>query len=117
MEMTYTKIGDYYFPNIIHKETKQRENIGKYGRLRLEYLKQHKRGEYICLRIEGGLNKHLYDIEEECKDRVRYLVNELAEKENINEDLKEKNQLKWVGTMNNFKNIAEEIVMQEIILM
>ena len=115
MEITYTKIGDYYLPNIIAPQSKVQGNIGKYGRLRLNYLKQNKKAEYIILRTENKLYEHLLEIENKCKDRVKRLVNEMVNKEKVDENLKLKNSLKWTKTMNNFKNIAEEIVLKELI--
>lgn len=116
MEITYTKIGDYYLPNIIAPQLKVGGNIGKYGRLRLNYLKQNKKAEYIILRTENKLYEHLLEVENECKERVESLVKEMTNKEKVDENLKLKNSLEWTKTMNNFKNIAEEIVVKELII-
>lgn len=115
MEITYTKIGDYYLPNIIATQSGAGENISKYARLRLNYLKQNKKAGYIILRTENKLYEHLLEVENECKERVKSLVKEMANKEKVDENLKLKNSLEWTKTMNNFKNIAEEIVVKESI--
>lgn len=115
MEITYTKIGDYYLPNIIAPQSKVRKNIGKYARLRLNHLKQNRKAEYIILHAEDKLYKHLLEVENECKERVKRLVNEMANKEKVDEKFKANNQLEWTKMMNNFKNTAEEIVLKELI--
>ena len=83
MEITYTKIGDYYLPNIIAPQSKVGGNIGKYGQLRLNYLKQNNKAEYIILQTENKLYEHLLEVKNECKDRVKRLVNEMANKEKV----------------------------------
>lgn len=113
MDIHYTKIGDYYLPNIISTQLKTGDNIGKYGRLRLKYLKQSKEAEYIIIRTENKLYEHLLEVENECQERVKSLVNEMVNKEKVNENLKQKGSLEWAKMMNNFKNIAEEIVLKE----
>ena len=90
-------------------------NIGKYGRLRLNYIKEYKRGLYTELMINGTLSKHLADIENVVNERINLIVKQLAESENVDEDLKSNNQLAWIQAMNNIKNRAEEIAYNEII--
>ena len=114
MNISYTKQGDYLLPNLILKE-KIQYNIGKYGLLRLEYIKKYKLGLYFDLLVNDTLNEYLHDIDTTIMEKVQKLITELAEKENINEKIKEEDQLKWVGLMNNYKNIAEEIVLKEVI--
>lgn len=115
MVINYTKTGDYYLPNIINTQTKEKENIGKYGRLRLNYLKQNRKAEYMILRIEDKLYEHLLEVENECKERVNSLVKEMANKEKVDENLKLKSSLEWTKLINNFKNIVEEIVLEELV--
>ena len=110
-EITYHKEGDYLIPDLIMENSCKDYNIGKYGRLRLNYIKNYKRGLYTELMINGTLSKHLADIENAANERIDLL----AESENVNEDLKSINQLAWVQDMNNIKNRAEEIVYNEII--
>ena len=90
-------------------------HIEKYGRLRLNYIKEYKRGLYTELMINGTLSKHLADIENTANERIALIVKQLAESENVDEALKSCDQLVWVQTMNNIKNRAEEIVYNEII--
>lgn len=114
MNISYTKQGDYLLPNLILKDKKQ-FNIGKYGLLRLEYIKKYKLGLYFDLLVNDNLNEYLHNIDTTVMEKVQKLIKELAEKESINEQLKENNQMLWVSKMNNIKNIAEEIILKEYI--
>lgn len=114
MNISYTKNGDYLLPNLILKE-KVQFNIGKYGLLRLEYIKKYKLGLYFDLLVNDNLNKYLHVIDITVMEKVQKLITKLAEKENINEQLKENNQMLWASKMNNIKNIAEEIILKEYI--
>ena len=111
----YTKVGDFYLPNIALPKPRRTGNIGKYGRLRLQYLEEHQKAECMLMRINNELTSHLLDIEDECRTRVENLIEQMAKKENITEELKAHNQLEWVQKMNNIKNRAEEIAYNEII--
>ena len=111
----YTKVGDFYLPNIVLPKSRRTGNIGKYGRLRLQYLEEYHKAECMLMRINNELTSHLLDIEDECRVRAKRLVEQMAKKENITEELKANNQLEWVQKMNNIKNIAEEIAYNEII--
>ena len=115
MDITYTKIGDYFVPNLVLSENVKDFRIGKYGRLRLKHLKENRKAEYIILNMNGKLKKHLMEIDKLAKERVEFLIKQQAERQNVDEKLKEKDQLKWVGMMNNIKNSAEEIVINELI--
>ena len=114
MNISYTKQGDYLLPNL-KLEDKERFNIGKYGLLRLEYIKKYKLGLYFDLLVNDNLNEYLHVIDITVMEKVQKLIIELAEKENINEQLKENNQMLWVSKMNNIKNIVEEIILKEYI--
>ena len=114
MNISYTKVGDYLLPDL-KLEDKKRFNIGKYGLIKLEYLKKNKRGLYTELLMKDKLNEYLYDIDIIANSRINDLILLLAEKENVDERLKQNNQILWVGKMNNIKNIAEEIVLKELI--
>ena len=81
----------------------------------MEYLKKNKKAEYTILFIENKLQNHLIEINKIATERVNLIIKQLAEKENITENLKETDQLKWVGIMNNIKNCAEEIILKELI--
>lgn len=114
MNISYTKQGDYLLPNLILKNKKQYV-IGKYGLLRLEYIKKYKLGLYFDLLVNNTLNEYLHDVNTTVMEKVQKLIKELSEKNNINEELKQNNQLLWVSKMNNIKNIAEEIILKEYI--
>ena len=106
--------GDYYIPNLtIPKQEKI--ILNKYGRMRLNYLKEHKKVEYSIMLMDGTLNSHLKEIQETAQDRVEQIINQLKEKSNLTENMKNTDMLYWVGMMNNLKNEAEEIVYKEII--
>ena len=114
MELEYTKLGDYYIPNLIAPNMKDFK-IGKYGRMRLRYLKENKKAEYTIMLIENKLQKHLMEIDKTANDRFELLMKQFAERENITEELKTTNQMEWVGKMNAIKNAVEEIIFQEYI--
>lgn len=98
---------------ITKDETK---NLNKYGLLKLDYLKKNNKVLYQRLIIEDKLNTFLFSVGKEAEEKVKFLINELAEKDkDLNENLKEENQLFWVQKMNNYKNIAEKIVLKELI--
>lgn len=92
MNISYTKHGDYLLPNLIIKD-KEQFNIGKYGLLRLEYIKKYKLGLYFDLLVNDNLNEYLHNIDTTVMEKVQKLIKELAEKESINEQLKENNQM------------------------
>lgn len=114
MNISYTRKGDYLLPNLILKD-KEQYNIGKYGLLKLRYLKEYNRGLYTELLVKEQLNSYLYEVENLVKERINELIISLAEKENVNEKLKNDNQMLWIKLMNNIKNRAEEIVFREYI--
>ena len=114
MNISYTKQGDYLLPNLILKD-KEQFNIGKYGLLRLEYIKKYKLGLYFDLLVNDTLNEYLHEVDTTIMEKVQSLIKVLAEKENISEKLKENNQTLWVSKMNNIKNTAEEIILKEYI--
>lgn len=113
-KITYRREGNYFIPDLCL--SKQPDwHIGKYGRLRLNYLKNFDRGLYTELLIDGTLKQYLLDIDEKANNKVNLLIKQLAESKNINEQLKEHHQIEWVQAMNNIKHRAEEIVLNEII--
>lgn len=116
MDIEYRLVGDYYLPNLTVTKSKNKNILGKYGRMRLNFLKQNRRGTYTILLTKNQLENHLNQIEKDSKNRIENLINQMARRENIDENLKTKDQMKWVGMMNNFKNIAEKIVIKELIL-
>lgn len=114
MNISYTKINDYKIPNLKIKD-KEKYNIGKYGLLKLEYLKSDQRILYYDLLMKNELNKYLYKIDIKANEIVNKLIKELSEKEGINEKLKIRDQMLWTSKINNVKNIAEEMVCNEYI--
>ena len=113
-KITYRKVGDILLPNIYLKKQKK-VNLGKYGLMRLDYLKEHKKGIYSAMNLQGTLQEHLIEIDKECRALENKIIKEIAEKENINEELKQKDQMKWVQLMNATRNQAQEIILNEII--
>ena len=114
-EIEYTKVRDFYLPNIALPKPRRTGNMGKYGRLRLQYLEEYHKAECMLMRINNELISRLLDIEDECRLRVESLVEQMAKKENVTKELKANNQLEWIQKMNNIKNRAEEIAYNEII--
>ena len=97
-------------------ELPEQKHIGKYGRMHLEYLKQHRRGRYSALLGEGQLNAYLADVDEQAHEMLTSLTVELAKTQGIDEHLKATDQMRWVQMMNNVRNSAEETIMRELIL-
>ena len=112
--ISYTLKGDYYVPNLV-LEQEEKITLNKYGRARLKFLRENKKTEYSIMLINNELTSHLLDIDDICRERIDMLVKQMAKKENVNEELKASNQIKWVQMMNNIKNRVEEIVINEII--
>ena len=114
MELQYKKVGEQFLPDI---ETSEQIHypVGKYGSLRLAFLKEHRKGTYDTLLMNGQLNEHLHKTETEAKNQIRQMVDKMAKERGIDEKMKSLDQLRWVAEMNNCKSCAEEIVMQEII--
>ena len=110
----YIRNGDYYLPNLVLAEQKKIQ-LNKYGRLRLDYLKNNKKAEYTILFMDNKLTDHLEEVQEIATKRVEEIIKSLKEQSNLTEEMKNTDQLYWVGMMNNFKNQAEEIVLKELI--
>ena len=111
----YIKKGDYYFPNLVDSASVKANELGKYGKLRLKYLLEHKKAEYTILWVEDKLRSHLLEIDKTANERFNLLMKQFAEQENITEKLKATNQMEWVCRMNNIKNRVEEIIFKELI--
>ena len=115
MNIEYTKVGDYLLPNLIIYN-KNYEQINKYGYLRLDYIKEHKKGLYQSLLMKNELTNHLLSVSKDCENRYNILMNNYIEIDNkLSEKNKENNQIEWVQLMNNYKNMAEEIILRELI--
>ena len=114
-EITYSKIGNYFLPDLVLPAEKDKFIFGKYGRLRKDYLKNHRIGFYSRLVFSCTLNEHLSEIDTQAKEMLENIMQKLAAKENVTEQLKTENQMAWVGALNSIKNRAEEIVFDEVI--
>ena len=106
--------GDYYIPNLVIPE-QEKITLNKYGRMRLNYLKDHKKAEYSIMLMDGTLNSYLKEIQETATERVEQIIKQLKFKSNLTENMKDTDVLYWVGTMNTIKNQAEEIMCNELI--
>ena len=106
--------GDYYIPNIVAPK-QEKIVLNKYGSMRLKYLKEYRKADYTIMLINGTLNTHLKEIQETAQTRVEQIINQLKEKSDLTEDMKNTDVLYWVGTMNSIKSQAEEIVFNELI--
>ena len=113
MEITYNKYGDYYLPNLV-VSTKD-PTYGRFGRMRLKYLKEHRRVAYINLKTSGQLTHHLNEIDREANEMLHLLIEQMAQAQGITEQLKAEDQITWVGAMNNIRSAAEEVVLRDII--
>ncbi len=113
-EITYTQVGDYLIPNLIISDEPQ-PAYGKYGMLRKQHLKEHQRTAYTSLLMSGKLNQHLAEIDELARDIVSRQVIEMARRQGIDEAMKARDQMAWVGAMNRIKEQAEEIVLAEYV--
>ena len=110
MELTYTERNGIMYPDLALPE-QTNYPIGKYGRMRLDYLKKHRRGTYTTLLTSCTLNQHLYETEQEIKRQIDLTLSLLVKERGITEEIKATNPLLWVQEMNNAKHCAEEIVM------
>ena len=112
---TYTQVGDYMLPDLLPAEEEKEVNIGVWGMRHKRYLKQNHKVLYYNLLTSGKLNSYLADIEQQAQDLFLRLVKDLAEKENVTEELKATDMMLWVQKMNNIRNRATEIVNAELI--
>ena len=114
MEITYSKYRDYYLPDLAVSQ-KEPATYGRFGRMRLKYLKEHRRAAYINLKTSGQLTHHLNEIDREANKMLRLLIEQMAQAQGITEQLKAEDQITWVGAMNNIRSAAEEVVLRDII--
>ena len=105
---------DIYYPDLqLPRGTNY--NIGKYGHMRCEYLKEFRHRYYMELLLDGKLNEYLHEIDEECYEMLDRIVEQMKEKQGVTEELKAENQMMWVGKMSNIIACAEEIVVRELV--
>ena len=112
---TYHEENGYLIPNVTLPE-RTNYQIGKYGRMHLDYIKQHRRGRYTTLLTEGKVNARLHEIDLEANEMLETIIPRLATERGIDENLKARDILRWVAEMNNIKANAEEIVLREVVL-
>ncbi len=112
-KMKYQQVGDYEFP--VLKQEESLPNLTRFGRMYLKQLKENDKAHYLALLAEKKLNDELLSMDQQMNDRYDVLVKQLMEKRNINEKLKEKDQMRWLQEMNNIRNSVEESVIIEII--
>lgn len=113
-KLTYTKVGNYYIPDLTAEPMPSRD-LGKYGRMRLRYLQDHKSELYAALLMEGRLFAHLLDVEDTANAWLDRMMPEMAKTAGATEELKARDQMAWVGLMNNRKARVEEIIFAELI--
>ena len=111
--MSYTLHGDYYLPDLVLRE--EEPIYGKYGMLRKQFLKEHRSAGYQYLLLTGKLNEHLNQADQEAREQVETLMEQMTEKQGVTEELKAQDQMEWVRLMNNIKASAEEIVLKNMI--
>ena len=121
MKSTFEKIGGtytlgadgIYYPNLV--STDEEPHYGKYGMIRKTYLKEHRPAMYSLYMLEDRLTEHLNAVDDETQEKMDILVSQMMEKQGITEELKVRDQMKWVRAINGIRNMAEEIVLNELI--
>lgn len=113
-ELIYRRNGDYLLPEMGLTEA-EKKPLGKYGMMRRQYLEQHRPGLYTRLLLSGKLMEHLQEIETTAQNRLESLMTQLKQQNSLTEELKAKDQMKWIGLMNSLKNQAEEIILADLI--
>ena len=121
MKSTFEKIGGtytlgadgIYYPNLV--STDEEPHYGKYGMMRKTYLKEHRPAKYSLYMLEDRLTSHLNMVDDEAQDRMETLVSQMMDKQGITDELKARDQMAWVGAVNNIRNAAEEIVLKELV--
>lgn len=115
-ELTYTKVGDYYIPDLIlDEEPEQDVFYGKYGDLRRSYLREHKPKLWMVLVNTGRANAHLTSIEQEAERRMDTLLPQMMKAAGVTEELKARDQMAWIGLVNNCRARADEIILTELV--
>ena len=110
----YTLHGDYYFPDLELPGVPP-QAIGHYGRMRLNYLQEHRPGLYTRLILSGTLYEHLAEIDQTSRRQMEQIISQIAQTEGVDEELKAKDQLAWIGRMNSIRQRADEIILAELI--
>ena len=113
MEIQYIRVGDYFIPDLELPE--EPRSIGKWGRMHRDYLREYKPIQYNCLLLSGELWTYLADLNEQAQDRLERMIDQMKMAEGVTEELKAADPMAWVGAMNNIRNRAGEIILQELI--
>ena len=113
-EITYTRQGDYNLPNLLPPQEEPVPH-GKYALLRKKFLKEHRRVTYTNLLTSGRLSSHLAEIQQTAQRRMEEIVAQMARSQGVTEELKARDQMAWIGEMNNIRNAAEEIIREDLI--
>ena len=114
MEISYSQCGDYLIPNLI-LPVEEQQPIGKYGRMRKRYLKEHRPVLYSSLILSCKLFQHLVEVDRTCRDRLDLIIRQMGNQEGVTETLKAADQMEWVRRMNSIQSRAEEIVLHELV--
>ena len=115
MEITYTKRGDYYYPDLI-LPPQPAGDIGRFGRMRKKYLKEHQPDTFALMLMENTLTEHLIDIDRQANEQIDLITSQLAQANGVTEDLKSRDQLEWIRQMSSCRARAEEQVIRGIVL-
>ncbi|MCL2859351.1 MAG: TnpV protein [Oscillospiraceae bacterium] len=113
-EITYIKVGDYYIPDVTIPG-KRELFLGHYGTCRLIYIMKHKKPLYSALKMNLQVGEHCFDVEKQARRMEKVLIKHMIKSQNVTEELKQKNQMEWVGKMNNIKNSVHEIILRDLI--
>ena len=113
MKLTYTNVNGYLIPNLTYKSGEQMEQLGKYGFLRRDYLKNHRNSTYQVMLLQDTIGKHLLEVDKAAREREEVILKQLEEKEPLPD--KEADQMAWVSAANQHRAIAEEIILKELI--
>ena len=114
MDITYTKHGDYYYPDLA-LPPQPTGDIGRFGRMRKKYLKEHQPDTFALMLMENTLPEHLIEIDRQANEQIELITSQLALAEGVTEDLKSRDQLEWIRIMNSCLTRAEEQVIREIV--
>ena len=115
MDITYTKYGDNYYPNLT-LPPQPTGDIGRFGQMRKKYMKEHQPDTFALMLMENTLTQHLIDIDREANEQIDLITSRLAKAECVTEELKARNQLEWIRRMNSCRARAEEQVIRELVL-
>ncbi len=114
MEITYSKHGDYYYPDLV-LPPQPTGDIGRFGRMRKKYLKEYQPDTFALMLMDNTLSQHLIDIDCQAMEQIDLITSQLAKAEGVTEDLKAEDQMEWIRRMNSIRNRAEELVLSELI--